>query len=189
MLHDGWMICKDMSPIATQLPVNTFAQQRINTASSLWSIPRLYSADEWGKPESQSNIGSLLSNGYTRLLSGVSTHTLPSNGHLIVAHSLLRDVFTGLLPSSGCPVVGCALVGMCLPILFLETAKSVTVYWLFRYRPGLWGVLARCLFSQSVCNVGVYRVIRVVLELCVFTNEGYEYSCCYSILMPFLNHI
>jgi hypothetical protein len=37
-------------------------------------------------------------------------------------------VFTGLLPSSGRPsVVGCALVGTCVPIRLLATAQSVTV--------------------------------------------------------------
>jgi hypothetical protein len=69
----------------------------------------------------------LLSNGYPVMLSGVSTHVLPANGHLIVAYSLLRGVFTGLLPISGCPVVGCALVGTCLPIRFLETVQSITI--------------------------------------------------------------
>jgi hypothetical protein len=44
----------------------------------------------------------LLSNGYP-VLSRVSTHALPSNGHPVAAYSLLRDVFTGLLPSNGCP--------------------------------------------------------------------------------------
>jgi hypothetical protein len=44
----------------------------------------------------------LLSNGYSYhvLLLGMSTHALPSSGHPIVAHSLLRSVFTGLLPSN-----------------------------------------------------------------------------------------
>jgi hypothetical protein len=47
---------------------------------------------------------------------------------LAMAILLLQDVFTGLLPSNGCPIVGCALVGTCLPIRFLETAKPVTIY-------------------------------------------------------------
>jgi hypothetical protein len=73
----------------------------------------------------------LLSNGYHVLLSGMSTHALPSNGRPIVAHSLLWYVFTGLLPSSGRPsVVGCASVGTCLPIRFLETDQSVTISYL-----------------------------------------------------------
>jgi hypothetical protein len=41
---------------------------------------------------------------------------------------MLRHVFTGLLPSNGRPsIVGCDLVGTCLPICFLETAQSVTL--------------------------------------------------------------
>jgi hypothetical protein len=42
----------------------------------------------------------LFSSGYPIFLSGMSTNALPSNGHPIVAYSLLRDVFTGLLPSN-----------------------------------------------------------------------------------------
>jgi hypothetical protein len=53
---------------------------------------------------------------------------MPINGRPIVAHSLLRYMFTGLLPSNGSTsVVGCALVGTCLPIRLLETAQSVTL--------------------------------------------------------------
>jgi hypothetical protein len=38
------------------------------------------------------------------------------------------DVVTGLLPSNERPsIVGCALVGTCLPIRLLETAQSVTI--------------------------------------------------------------
>jgi hypothetical protein len=72
----------------------------------------------------------LLSNGYHVLLSGVSTHALPSNWRPIVAHSLLWYVFTGLLPSNGRPsVFGCALVGTCSPVRLLEPAQSVTIFW------------------------------------------------------------
>jgi hypothetical protein len=72
---------------------------------------------------------SIAQHGCPVLLSSVSTHALPSNEHPIlhIAYSLLRDVLTGLLPSNGCPSsVGCALVGTCLPIRFLETAQSGT---------------------------------------------------------------
>jgi hypothetical protein len=70
----------------------------------------------------------LLSSGYHVLLSGVSTHALPSTGRLIVAHWLLWHVFTGLLPSNGRPsIVGCAFVGTCLLIHLIETAQSVTL--------------------------------------------------------------
>jgi hypothetical protein len=56
------------------------------------------------------------------------THTLPSNGHSVVVYSLLRDVFSALLHNNGYPsIVGCALVGTCLPIRFLETDQSVTI--------------------------------------------------------------
>jgi hypothetical protein len=72
----------------------------------------------------------LLGNGYHVLLSGVSTHALPSNGRPIVAHSLLWYMFTSLLPNNGHPsIVGCTLVGTCLPIRLLETAQSVTILW------------------------------------------------------------
>jgi hypothetical protein len=65
-----------------------------------------------------------LSNGYHILLSGVSTHELPSNGRPIVAYSLLWYMFTGLLPSNGRhSIVGFALVGTCLAILLLEMAQ------------------------------------------------------------------
>jgi hypothetical protein len=59
----------------------------------------------------------------------MSNHMLPSNGHPTAAYSLLRYLFTGLLPRNGCPsIVGCVLVGMCLPIRFLEMVQPVTIY-------------------------------------------------------------
>jgi hypothetical protein len=46
----------------------------------------------------------------------------------VVAQLLLMYVFTGLLPSNGCPsVVGCGLVGTCLPLRLLAIAQSVTI--------------------------------------------------------------
>jgi hypothetical protein len=46
----------------------------------------------------------------------------------IVVYSLPRDVFTGPLPSNGCPsIVRCALVGMCLPSNGVSSLHSVTL--------------------------------------------------------------
>jgi hypothetical protein len=67
----------------------------------------------------------LLSNGYHILLSGVSTHALPSSERPIVAHSSLWYVFTGLLPSNRNTllIVGqeFAFAGTCLPSYSLAT--------------------------------------------------------------------
>jgi hypothetical protein len=69
----------------------------------------------------------MLSIGYPLLLSGVSEHALLSKGHPTGAYSLLRDVFTGLLLSNGCPIGGWPMIGACLHICFLQTDQSVTI--------------------------------------------------------------
>jgi hypothetical protein len=74
----------------------------------------------WHGPPTENTL--LLSNRYHVLLSGMSTHALPSSGYPTVAHLLLWYVFSGLLPSTGC-----SLVGTCLHICLLETAQSVTI--------------------------------------------------------------
>jgi hypothetical protein len=86
----------------------------------------------------------LLSSGYHVLLSGVSTHALSSNGRPILAHLLLWYVSTGLLHSHGRPsIVGCSLVGTCLPIRLLETAQSVTIL--------IWNEAGLALCLRTIC--------------------------------------
>jgi hypothetical protein len=47
----------------------------------------------------------------------------------IFAHSLGRNVFTGPLPNNGCPpIVGCALVGTCLPSNGVSWPRSLMLW-------------------------------------------------------------
>jgi hypothetical protein len=66
----------------------------------LWSIFLFLESRYTAAAGTTQKTHQLLSNGYHVLLSGVSTHALPSNGRPIVAHSLLWYVFTCLLPSN-----------------------------------------------------------------------------------------
>jgi hypothetical protein len=80
----------------------------------------------------------------------------PRNGRSSVAYMLLRCGFTGLLPSNGClSTVGCALVGKCLAIPFLETAQSVTLL-----------LLSFCIdaveYSGYFCNHNCLIIIFIV---------------------------
>jgi hypothetical protein len=56
-----------------------------------------------------------------------TARTTENTAFPIVACSLPRDVFTCSLPSSGCPIVGCMLVGACLPSDGVSWLHSLTL--------------------------------------------------------------
>jgi hypothetical protein len=102
----------------------------------------------------------------------VLTATLPSTGHSVVAYSLPQDVFTGPLPSNGCPsIVGHAFFGKCLPSRCLangQTRHNMLVHpfvWMFHF----WSY-------WSTCNKICYSKpsLKIFSMPCCVLNQGGE---------------
>jgi phospholipid N-methyltransferase len=80
-------------------------------------------------------------------------------------------VFTGLLPSNERPsIVGCGLVGTCLPIRLLATAQSVTMIYIFLDTVTFNRALVKYMFGALNHKVKIYGFLSGrVLSFCPLT--------------------
>jgi hypothetical protein len=95
-------------------------------------------------------------------------HSLAMDVYRIVAHSLPRSVFTGPLPSNGCPsVVGDALVGTCLPSRCLAMVIYVTI----SIYQKLWK------FLPHIKHKTVHKLVPVPVSTKPYLRSSLQASC------------